>query len=50
MIGQSKTFSQSSLRFGCRDTGKVSVENYTFDQEIARKELASMMVLQDLVM
>jgi hypothetical protein len=47
MIGQSKTFSQSSLRFGCHDTGKVLVEYYTFDQEIARKELASMMVLHE---
>lgn len=47
MTGQSKTFSQSSLRFGCHDTGKVSVEYYTFDQEIARKELASMMVLHE---
>ena len=39
--------SQSSLRFSSGETGKVSVENYTFDQEVARKELASMMVLHE---
>ena len=38
---------QSSLRFGSGGTGKVLVENYTFDQEIARKELANMMVLHE---
>lgn len=42
-----KTLAQASLRFGRTDTGTVSVENYTFDQEIARKELAAMIVLHE---
>jgi hypothetical protein len=32
------------LRFGRTDARDVIVENYTFDQEIARKELGSMIV------
>ena len=42
-----KTFAQASLRFGRTDAGAVTVENYTFDQEIARKELSSMIVLHE---
>jgi hypothetical protein len=42
-----KTLSQASLRFSATDLGKISVENYTFDQDIARKELGAMMVLHE---
>jgi hypothetical protein len=42
-----KTLGQSSLRFNSQDQGKISVENYTFDQEFARKELANMIVLHE---
>ncbi|KAM3224402.1 hypothetical protein ACQJBY_057657 [Aegilops geniculata] len=42
-----KTLSQSSLRFGSASQGKVNVENYTFDQDLARKELASMIVVHE---
>jgi hypothetical protein len=41
-----KTLAQVSLRFG-RTEGVVSVENCTFDQEIAIKELGSMIVLHE---
>jgi hypothetical protein len=41
-----KTLAQASLRFG-RTEGVVSVENCTFDQEIAIKELGSMIVLHE---
>jgi hypothetical protein len=42
-----KTLTQAALRFGRTDAGAISVENYTFDQEIARKELGSMIVLHE---
>lgn len=42
-----KTLSQSYLRFGSTDSGTVQVENYTFDQEVARKELAAMIILHE---
>ena len=42
-----KTLAQASLRFGRTDARAVTVENYTFDQEIARKELSSMIVLHE---
>ena len=44
--GQQKTLEQSALRFGSKG-GKISVENYTFDPEIARKELAAIIVLHE---
>ena len=47
MKNKGSTLSQSSLRFSSQEGGKVSVENYTFDQEIARKELAAMIVLHE---
>jgi hypothetical protein len=46
-LAGNKTMSQASLRFNATETGKVSVENYTFDQDIARKELGAMMVLHE---
>lgn len=42
-----KTLAQSSLRFNSQDEGKISLENYTFDQDFARKELADMIVLHE---
>lgn len=42
-----KTLAQASLRFGRTYTCTVSVENYTFDKEIARKELGAMIVLHE---
>jgi hypothetical protein len=43
-----KTLAQSSSRFNSKDQGKISLENYTFDQEYARRELANMMVFHAL--
>jgi hypothetical protein len=42
-----QTMVQPGLRFDRTDVGTISVENYTFDQEIARKELSAMIVLQE---
>lgn len=42
-----KTLAQSSLRFGSTYSGKVSIENYMFDQDVARKELATMIILHE---
>ena len=41
------TLAQSSLRFNSQDQGRISAENYTFDQEFARRELANMIVLHE---
>lgn len=38
---------QSSLRFASSEKGQVSVENYVFDPEIARKGLYSMIILHE---
>jgi len=38
---------QATLRFNNTDAGTVSVENYTFDQETARKELSAMIILHE---
>ena len=37
----------ATLRFNNTDAGTVLVENYTFDQETARKELSAMIVLHE---
>jgi hypothetical protein len=42
-----KTLSQSCLRFGSTDSGTIQVENYTFDQDVARKELSAMIILHE---
>ena len=42
-----KTMAQATLRFNNTDAGTVSVENYTFDQETARKELSAMIILHE---
>jgi hypothetical protein len=38
---------QSNLRFGTTEKGTVAVENYVFDQEVARRALYSMIVLHE---
>ena len=38
---------QTSMRFNRTDAGTILVENYTFDQDIARKELSAMIVLHE---
>ena len=45
-----KTMAQATLRFNNTDAGTVSVENYTFDQDTARKELRAMIILHELSM
>lgn len=47
LMGQNKTLAQSSLRLNSQEGGKISVENYTFDPEVARRELASMIALHE---
>lgn len=42
-----KKMAQASLRFGKTDVGTVSVENYIFDQDVARRELSAMIVLHE---
>ncbi|KAM0888634.1 hypothetical protein ACQ4PT_028216 [Festuca glaucescens] len=42
-----KTMSQSSLMMNAKGDGNVSVESYTFDQEVARRELGNMLVLHE---
>lgn len=42
-----KTMAHASLRFGKTDAGTVLVENYIFDQDIARQELSAMIVLHE---
>ncbi len=38
---------QTTLRMEAQEDGKVSVENYTFDQEFARQVLGEMLVLHE---
>ena len=42
-----KKMAQSSLRFAAKDGCKVSLENYIFDQEFARKALVAMIILHE---
>ena len=42
-----KKMAQSSLRFAAKDGCKVSLENYVFDQEFARKALVDMIILHE---
>ena len=42
-----KNLAQASLSFASKESGQLSVENYTFDLEIARKELATMIIPHD---
>jgi len=47
LMGQNKSLAQSALRFRSEEGGKVSVGNYTFDPEVARRELAAMIILHE---
>jgi hypothetical protein len=47
LLGKNKCLEHSSLRFASQEGGKVSVENYTFDPEVAKKELVSMIILHE---
>jgi len=38
---------QSNLRFASTDKGAVAVENYMFDQDVARKALYTMITLHE---
>jgi hypothetical protein len=42
-----KRLVQPHLRFGATAAGAISVENYTFDQDTARKALATMIILHE---
>ncbi|KAF0895203.1 hypothetical protein E2562_008543 [Oryza meyeriana var. granulata] len=41
-LSGNKSLAQGSLRFGAKDSGTISLENYTFDQDIAHKTLLDM--------
>jgi len=47
LMEQNKSLAQSALRFRSEEGGKVSVGNYTFDPEVARRELAAMIILHE---
>ena len=38
---------QTNLRFGTTEKGKVAIESYVFDQDVARKALYSMIILHE---
>ena len=45
---QNKTLAKSALRFSSQEGwGQISVENYTFDPKVARRELAAMIILHE---
>ncbi|KAF0908341.1 hypothetical protein E2562_024755 [Oryza meyeriana var. granulata] len=46
-LSGNKSLAQGSLRFGAKDSGTISLENYTFDQDIAHKTLLDMIVLHE---
>ena len=46
-LAGNKQLSHTSLSFNCTDAGKIYVENYTFDQDVARKKLGAMMVMHE---
>jgi hypothetical protein len=46
-MAKNKSLSRASLRFGSSKSGAILVENYTFDQETAIKELCAMIVLHE---
>jgi len=46
MMG-AKRLAQPHLRFGATVAGPISVENYIFDQDTARKALATMIILHE---
>jgi hypothetical protein len=42
-----KPMTQPSLRFAAKESGHLAVENYTFTPDVARKELANMIILHE---
>jgi hypothetical protein len=46
-LAGTKRLAQPHLRFGATAVGAISVENYTFDQDTARKALATMIILHE---
>jgi hypothetical protein len=42
-----KVLAQSSLRMNSQEGGKVLLEHYMFDQDVARQALASMITLHE---
>ena len=40
-----KILCQPSLRMNAKEDGNTSLETYTFDQEVARREFGNMLVL-----
>ena len=42
-----KILCQPSLRMNAKEDGNTSLETYTFDQEVARRELGNMLVLHE---
>jgi hypothetical protein len=46
-LTDTKGLEQPQLRFGATATGAISVENYIFDQDIARKVLTTMIILHE---
>jgi hypothetical protein len=42
-----KTLTQSALRFSSANSKNLTVENYTFEQNVARRELCNMIVLHE---
>jgi hypothetical protein len=42
-----KNMTQPSLRFAAKESGHLAVENYTFDPDVARRELANMIILHE---
>ncbi|CAA0825803.1 Unknown protein [Striga hermonthica] len=47
LLGKNKNLIQPSLKFASRESGQLSVENYSFDPEVARRELAGMIILHE---
>ncbi|XP_040251831.1 zinc finger BED domain-containing protein RICESLEEPER 2-like [Aegilops tauschii subsp. strangulata] len=42
-----KTLSQPSLKMNAKEDGNIFLDSYTFDQEVARRELGNMLVLHE---
>jgi hypothetical protein len=47
LASKDKVLAQTSLRFASKQPGSLSLENYSFDPDVARRELAAMIVLHE---
>jgi hypothetical protein len=47
LASKDKKMIQPSLRFAATDLGQLTVENYSFDLDVARKEFAAMIILHE---